>query len=50
MLHYILATLAVYIVLLLLLPQQVAAVTLLAAAWLTSVVGKIDWTTIPWQP
>ena len=50
MLHYILATLAVYIVFLALLPQQVAAVTLLAAAWLTSLVGKIDGTTIPYQP
>ena len=50
MLHYILATLVVYIVFLALLPQQVAAVTLLAAAWLTSLVGKIDWTTIPYQP
>jgi len=50
MLHFLFATLVVYIVFLALLPQQVAAVTLLAAAWLTSVVGKIDWTTIPWQP
>ena len=38
------------IVFLALLPQQVAAVTLLAATWLTSLVGKIDWTTIPYQP
>ena len=50
MLHYLASTFFIYIVLLLLLPQQVAAVTLLAAAWLTSVVGKIDWTTIPYQP
>jgi hypothetical protein len=50
MLHYILATLVVYIVFLAVFPQQVAAVTLLAAAWLTSSIGKIDWTTIPWQP
>ena len=47
MLHYILATLVVYIVFLALLPQQVAALPLLLG---TSLVGKIDWTTIPYQP
>ena len=47
MIHYILATLVVYIVFLVLLPQQVAALTLLAAAWLTS----LDiWQTVPWYP
>ena len=50
MLHYLLATLAVYIVLLLLLPQQVAAVTLLLVTSVVTLVGKLDWTTIPWQP
>ena len=50
MIHYILATLAVYIVLLLLLPQQVAALTLLLGTSLVTLVGKIDWTTIPYQP
>jgi len=50
MLHYICITLAVYIGCFIVFPQQVAAVTLLAAAWLTSSMGKIDWTTIPWQP
>ena len=50
MLHYLVSTLFLYIVFLALLPQQVAAVTLLAATWLTSLVGKIDWTTIPYQP
>jgi hypothetical protein len=43
--HYILITLAVYIVFLLLFPQQVAAVTLLLV---TSVLNLIDWTVVPW--
>jgi len=50
MLHYILATLVVYIVFLALLPQQVAALTLLLATTVVTLVGKLDWTTIPWQP
>ena len=50
MLHYILATLVVYIVFLALLPQQVAAVTLLLVTSVVTLVGKIDWTTIPYQP
>ena len=50
MLHYILATLAVYIVFLLLLPQQVAAVTLLLVTSVVTLVGKLDWTTVPWTP
>ena len=45
MLHYLLATLVVYIVFLLLFPQQVAAVTLLLV---TSVLNLIDWTVVPW--
>ena len=50
MLHYLLATLVVYIVFLVLLPQQVAALTLLLGTSLVNLGGKIDWTTIPWQP
>ena len=50
MIHYILATLVVYIVFLVLLPQQVAAVTLLLGTSLVTLVGKIDWTTVPWAP
>ena len=50
MIHYILATLAVYIVLLLLLPQQVAAVTLLLVTSVETLVGRLDWTTVPWTP
>ena len=47
MLHYILATLVVYIVFLAVFPQQVAAATLLLAAWLTN----LDiWHTVPWTP
>ena len=45
MMHFLLATLAVYIVLLLLLPQQVAAVTLLLVA---SLMDLVDWTIVPW--
>ena len=45
MLHYILATLAVYIVFLVMFPQQVAAVTLLLV---TSVMNLVDWTVVPW--
>ena len=50
MLHYILATLVVYIVFLVLLPQQVAALTLLLGTSLVTLIGKIDWTTVPWTP
>ena len=50
MLHYLLATLVVYIVFLALLPQQVAALTLLLGTSLVTLVGKLDWTTVPWTP
>jgi len=50
MLHYILATLVVYIVFLVLFPQQVAAGTLLVVTSVVTLVGKIDWTTVPWTP
>jgi len=50
MLHFILSAFFIYIVLLLLLPQQVAALTLLLGTSLVTLVGKLDWTTIPWQP
>ena len=47
MLHYLASALFIYIVFLLLLPQQVAAATLLVAAWLTN----LDiWHTVPWTP
>ena len=45
MLHYILATLVVYIVFLVMFPQQVAAGTLLLVA---SVMNFVDWTVVPW--
>jgi hypothetical protein len=45
--HYILITLAVYIGCFVIFPQQVAALTLLAAAWFTS----MDiWQTVSWLP
>ena len=50
MLHYILATLVVYIVFLVMFPQQVAAGTLLVVTSVVTLVGKIDWTTVPWTP
>ena len=50
MLHYLASAFFIYIVLILLLPQQVAALTLLLGTRLVTLVGKIDWTTIPWQP
>ena len=50
MLHYLVSALFLYIVLILLLPQQVAAVTLLLGTTLVTLVGKLDWTTIPWTP
>jgi hypothetical protein len=50
MLHFLFATLVVYIVFLALLPQQVAAATLLLGTTLVTLFGKLDWTTIPWQP
>jgi hypothetical protein len=47
MLHFLASALFIYIVFLALLPQQVAAVTLLVAAWLTN----LDiWHTVPWTP
>ena len=45
MLHFILSALFIYIVSLLLFPQQVAAVTLLLV---TSVMNLVDWTVVPW--
>ena len=50
MLHYLVSAFFIYIVFLALLPQQVAALTLLLGTSLVTLVGKIDWTTIPWQP
>ena len=50
MLHYILATLVVYIVFLAVFPQQVAAATLLMVTTVVTLVGKLDWTTVPWTP
>jgi len=50
MLHFILSALFIYIVVLLLLPQQVAAVTLLLVTSVVTLVGKLDWTTVPWTP
>jgi len=47
MLHYILATLAVYIVFLVMFPQQVTAVTLLMVTTVVALVGKLDWTVVP---
>ena len=45
MLHYLLATLVVYIVFLVVFPQQVAAATLLLVA---SLMDLVDWTIVPW--
>ena len=50
MLHYLASALFIYIVFLLLLPQQVAALTLLLGTSLVTLVGKLDWTTVPWTP
>ena len=50
MLHYLASALFIYIVFLLLLPQQVAAATLLLVTTVVTLVGKLDWTTVPWQP
>jgi hypothetical protein len=50
MLHYICITLAVYIGCFIVFPQQVAAVTLLLGTTLVTLVGKLDWTTVPWTP
>ena len=50
MLHFLASALFLYIVLILLLPQQVAAATLLLGTTLVTLFGKLDWTTIPWQP
>ena len=43
--HYILITLTVYIVFLIMFPQQVAAGTLLLVA---SLMDLVDWTVVPW--
>jgi hypothetical protein len=45
MIHYILITLAVYIVFLVMFPQHVAAGTLLL---ISSVMTLVDWTVVPW--
>ena len=50
MLHFLASALFIYIVFLLLLPQQVAAATLLLVTSVVTLIGKIDWTTIPYQP
>ena len=50
MLHYLVSALFIYIVFLLLFPQQVAAVTLLMVTTVFTLVGKLDWTTVPWTP
>ena len=50
MLHYLASALFIYIVVLLLFPQQVAAVTLLLVTSVVTLVGKLDWTTVPWTP
>jgi len=47
MLHFILSALFIYIVFLLLFPQQVAAVTLLLVG---SLMSAVDWSSFPWQP
>ena len=46
--HYIIATLAVYIVFLVMFPAQVAAGTLLLITSGLTLVNKIDWTVVPW--
>jgi hypothetical protein len=50
MLHYLASAFFIYIVFLVLLPQQVAALTLLLGTSLVTLVGKLDWTTVPWTP
>ena len=50
MLHFLASAFFIYIVFLLLLPQQVAAVTLLLGTTLVTLIGKLDWTTVPWTP
>ena len=50
MLHFLASALFLYIVLILLLPQQVAAATLLLVTSVVTLVGKLDWTTVPWTP
>ena len=50
MLHFLASALFIYIVFLLLLPQQVAALTLLLGTTLVTLIGKLDWTTVPWTP
>ena len=47
MLHYLVSALFIYIVFLLLFPQQVAAVTLLMVTTVVALVGKLDWTVVP---
>tara|TARA_R100001163_G_C5024594_1_gene166458 strand:- start:627 stop:770 length:144 start_codon:yes stop_codon:yes gene_type:complete len=47
MLHFILSAFFIYIVSLLLFPQQVAAVTLLLVG---SLMTAVDWSSFPWQP
>jgi len=47
MLHYLASALFIYIVFLVLLPQQVAAATLLLITTVVALVGKLDWTVVP---
>ena len=47
MLQYLVSALFIYIVFLLLFPQQVAAVTLLMVTTVVALVGKLDWTVVP---
>ena len=50
LLHYLVSALFIYIVFLVLFPQQVAAATLLLVTTVVTLVGKLDWTTVPWTP
>jgi len=47
MLHYIALFFLVYIVVLLAFPQAAVAATLILLASITNLVGKIDWTLVP---
>ena len=50
MLHDLASAFFIYIGFFLLLPQQVAAATLLLVTSVVTLVGKLDWTTVPWTP
>jgi lipoprotein signal peptidase len=45
--HYLIIVLFIYSGIFLFFPQQVLALTILAAA---AIMNVIDWTTVPWQP